>query len=447
MSTRLHRQKHQRQKKEQQRRHRATQEINRRIRAAPIVDNRPAQSELSKRWISEAPEKGRCSKLEAIYKIQDESEKGKNISKSVEHLAKLITDPEKEISIAAGYAAGICARNGENPTPFILPLIDLLRSKDDLGERNSLRDRELSSRDLIVETAIESLGECAKHNSHSSRSLIIKKLLHIERNGADSETKANAGFALAQIIQDAPEIVFDKKFRKDLHLAFLKLTRSEDNFCKVAGTLGFCSIGIELAKAHKTDADIEDSIKMLGMIPTFSNEFVYYTAFLAYEMGLPYFDQNNRIKLYSSAITMLFAAPDINSLEHATAFVQNGLFDERMRLLIINGLAYWQVTGASALAQHALSKKALELFRSGISPGKILQSMDFENEKQKSWLDSQVKLGIKHNALEKVLNLGTLTENQLNLAMVKLHTMKILREQGVDIAKQAGSQLKTTYLY
>jgi hypothetical protein len=442
MSTLRHREKKRMQRKQKQRKIRQAKSERRRKKIRRVEDKREEQSRLSKRWMREAPERGRLAKLEAIYTIQDQTEQGKKVTDSLENLAKLIGDKDKEVSIAATFAAGICAKNGENPTAFIPNLIKILRPKDDLDEENPSGDHEIPA-DLIVETAIETLAECAKHANQHSRAMLIKKLLNIERNGVDSQTKADAGFALAQIVQDVPEISLDKKMRGDSHLAFLKLTESEDDACKLAGTWGFCSLGLQMAKASQTPAQMKESVTILSTIPTTGDVDVYSTAIAVYESALAYLDHEHSIMLYNSALTMMFAAPDIPSLEEVTGFIRDGLFDKKMRLPLINGLAYWQKVGVSSLLQHNMSVQAIKLLRSGVAPEKIIDSMEFEKEDQRTWMQNQIEFGKRTNSVEDALLLGALTKEQLNLALVKMHAFRILREQGLKIATDETKQLMT----
>lgn len=427
MSSRRHQIK--RSKLRRDKRKKTKQVPKRRPRNSPLVDSRPQQSKLSRRWISEAQDKGRCAKLEAIYTIQKEAENGKDVNVSMEKLAKLIADPDKDVSLSAAWAVGECAARGTNPMAAIPQLIGLLHSKDD----------------LTVGTAIESLGECAKNLNSFSRKIFVKKLSLLNKNGASDETKADAGFALAEAFSSADDLAQVKEFRRAAKAIFIKLAKSTNDTCRVAGVIGLASISISLAKAPKTSKMDGDPIYYLNLFPLIGNELVFDVVkqtFAILEKLLP-----DRIKeLYSVAIRMLAGAGNFDCIIAAGDILHDGLAISENRLYIINNLAVWEVSSKTALSQVTMVMEAKKLIERNIHPLKVFDHMSFENNEQREWLENTLRAALEINALNLLFKNYHYSEFQLDLVAAKIRAMNSLREEGIQTAKQAGEKLTTRYL-
>jgi hypothetical protein len=393
----------------------------------PLIEPKPHQSKLSKRWIREAPQKGRLSKLEAIHKLQDEAEAGNDVGRSTESLAKLITDHDREVALSAAWAAGICASIGANPMHIIPPIIGLLQSEDD----------------LTVETAIETLGECAKNKNHLARKMLFAKLAAINKDGASDQTKADAGFALSEVISCANNTLLNKELRRIANSMFSSLSESRDEQCKVAGITGFCFMGIAFAQLGKPD----EAIRCLKMVPINSSRLIHEVVFNSYNFAEKHLPSQKLPELYNSAVVLLFGAPDFDSHVLARDFIIDRLEQPAHRIPLINTLAHWEVRAMTAISQHFIAKEALARLEQGCKPEEICSQMSFENELQRKWMEDTIRLGRKNKELKKVLEANILTRDQETLALIKTNCLGYLRECGLNLAKSEKSHLLTRYLF
>ena len=343
MSTRLHRQKYIQQKKERRKNKISNAEARRKVAAQHPEPEKPLQSALSKRWISEAPSKGRCSKLEAIFRIQDESEQGKSVAESMESLARLANDSEAEVAGSAACAAGTCIRNGESPALLVQPLINLLHSKED----------------FVVEAAIESLGECAKKADPRTRKIIVNKVIAINRNGASHDTKSNAGFALSEAFSCAPEMVLDREIRRLSKSCFLKMLSSGNYQCKVAGATGIAHMAIALSKHGRAGSENANSLLRLHRIECdeLMSEVFLKSVFLAY-LNDP---ASLSPAILKASVLSLSGAVCRRNIELARNVLECGLEQKEGRIHLMELIFAWALRSRKAESSFDLPPQMQEM--------------------------------------------------------------------------------------
>jgi len=267
----------------------------RRIDAASGKDKRPDQSSLSKRWIQEAQAGSMVRKLEAIHRVSEESDAGRNVTASMQNLAQLINDGDRVVALAATNAAMNCISNGEAPETFLNQFIDLLHSKDD----------------ALVETAMQALGESAKYGGSRFLRSLVGRLLVIEKNGADPQTKANAGFALSQIIESAPEILAERVLVRRMITSFNLLLKSNDGSSSDAGVTGFGMVAIALAKSRDAYPYMKLQAQM-DSLASFALDQDYYSV-----LAVEFLAEAGRIRLSQGSDQPVFSLDQMMSLVHS----------------------------------------------------------------------------------------------------------------------------------
>lgn len=427
MSSRNHQLRRSGLRKEKRKRHRTKQ---RRPRNPPITDQKPKQSVLSRRWIGEAPEKGMPSKLEAIYKVQEESEAGKDVSTSMPYLEKLISDPEKEVSLSAAFAAGACARNGTDPDQAIHPLVDLLHSKDD----------------LTVETAIESLAECARYPSRSTRKMLLNKLASINKDGAPNETKANAGFALADIIGCAEDIVCDKEMRRTARSLFMSLMKSRENPCRLAGVRGIGAMAIAISNNASDPSLNEKASTYLKMFPIDDEDLIMEVVLGSIRTAGRIDRSNLTPGILQGTVRSLVSAKNEENIGIAADILEISFDRPEDRLHIMKILADWKTRGKDLLEKDGLAQEALGLLdleehdQGQMARLSGLVETVFSQEQKELLATADDEQDLRY-ALREIFKVYLLEEEQKELVSFKQAAIQRLMQNGSQRFEEKGIKL------
>ena len=195
--------------------------------------------------------KRRTVLYDALAKIRAEARDGRDVSAHLKGLQTLLGSKLLDFRLLAAKSASFCAAQGAiDPTRFIPKLSDMIQS----------------GHEYYIDTAIECFGECSKTPSLRARKALVNKLIGIEKNGVPTETKADAGFALIDIVQSQPEILDDHDLVLKLINAFNLLLKANDMPSKFAGVGGFGSFALVLTQRNTTyeHLNLEDQMDSLA---------------------------------------------------------------------------------------------------------------------------------------------------------------------------------------
>ena len=258
------------------------------------------------------------------------------------YLAELINDADTDVSINAAYAAGICVARGADSLKVQSNLINMLHSENDMA----------------VETAIEAIGECAKNPNYLGRKALLNKLKAMGKNGVPSATKADAGFALAEAISCAEDIISDRNLRRELVSAFSALLMSKDKICNIAGITGFGAMAIAASKQQDAKIPepkifISDIIRFLG--PALETSVILDVIRICrLERGYPI-----PVELLNKAALDMVMTSDEWLLGQASSVLKHALYDPDTRLKMVNLVAPWGIMTNRILSMHERGEQSL----------------------------------------------------------------------------------------